>query len=693
MMMGTGLSELLVILLLGGATTGGGILGYPPGERDAAFVRAAPVDALIYAEWAERSAGTPGAEGVDGLAADPEIKLFVERVEQAILRGIASGADDPEEQILAKSIPAIVKAMLVRPGCMYASFDEQAAARAIEQSGGQLPTRAAAALGIEAAIMVNAGDGADEFAKHVNALLDLNSDIADRNHDLDHQIIPLPIPARLEIHREGTYFILAFGETVAADAVKAITDDTVKGIAANERYTEAMSHVATDRVATVGWIDVKKTLAAVVGVLEFQGLIVKQVSESLGLDAVDSVATVNGIVEGRMSSRTFVTTGGSVRGLLALVDGRPLTGADLAEIPADADLVYAFTLDTKKVMAAVREIVVKSDPSGFAAQQMNKTLEQLDKELGFSIENDVFEAFGDVWTFHDSPSSGGFVVTGLVGSLEVRDHERAKVVYAKLMELTQAALPGIEQGQYRRSGAELRREEFLDHEIAFINTMDDDIPFAPAFCLTKTRLLVAPNPQAIKAQLRFVASDEENFGEHLAERVPLGEGTAVCVTYVDLRRAIEMVHTFVPYIGQTMMGAIQSQGGDITAFSIPSSRAILPYAKDSFGRTVRTDDGILMEYHNGAPVPGITSFMFQLPMFGVRTFRSIGGAIPAPRAMAAPVQMRAVPAQAVPVQKEKVEAVRLKEKIEAAKRDVERAAEEAKRKAIELERAREANPR
>ena len=40
-----GFSELLILL-------SGGLLGLPPGERDAAFLHCAPADALVYMESA-----------------------------------------------------------------------------------------------------------------------------------------------------------------------------------------------------------------------------------------------------------------------------------------------------------------------------------------------------------------------------------------------------------------------------------------------------------------------------------------------------------------------------------------------------------------------------------------------------------------------------------------------------------------
>ena len=97
-MMAMGFSELIIVLLAGGVTGGTSFLGYPPGERDAALVRTAPADSLVYLEWATRSPGQPGADGIDGLAADPEIRLFLEQVEKAILVGIERSTEGEDRR-------------------------------------------------------------------------------------------------------------------------------------------------------------------------------------------------------------------------------------------------------------------------------------------------------------------------------------------------------------------------------------------------------------------------------------------------------------------------------------------------------------------------------------------------------------------------------------------------------------------
>ena len=71
-------------MLLFGGFFGGGVMGLPPGERDAAFVQCPPKDVILYSEWAARGKGKAGAAGIEGFAADPEVLAFIAAIDKAV---------------------------------------------------------------------------------------------------------------------------------------------------------------------------------------------------------------------------------------------------------------------------------------------------------------------------------------------------------------------------------------------------------------------------------------------------------------------------------------------------------------------------------------------------------------------------------------------------------------------------------
>ena len=613
MAVGVGFTELLMVLVSGsGLFSGGGIMGLPPGERDAAFVKCAPAETLIYAEWSARSTGKAGAPGIDGLAADPEIRTFIKDIDRAVLAMIERETEGgrQEERILGEALPPLVKTLLMRPGCLYANVDTDAAAKALEQGGG----RFASIAGLRVTLIINGGDRADDMAKKIDLLIDLlASELPiEKTENLQHQKIPLPLPgAELTIHRHKNYFIVGFGEGTVGAAIAGLSGKS-KGLAANARFAAAMQRVEMKRTAGVTWIDVKGIVSKTSQAMGLQGAMIIGMAKMTGADAIDSVAICTGVVDGQIRTKNYITTGGKTDGVLALAAGRAITSDDFSLIPADADFVFAGSLSAPKVLAAAREIVGNADPQ--SKEILDGTIKQLEAELGISFEDDVFKAFGDVWTIYDSPSGGGLFVSAPVLSLEVRDKEKASKVFTQLMKVMENAFPGEQGNQFRRRGVFLEQKKFLDHTLFYVNTVGDDVPIAPTFCVTDKQLLITLHPQTLKAHLRFLAAKEESFGLRIGKDLKLPEGELLSLTYFDAKKLVQFVYGVTPYFAQLMFSEMQREGFPIDISSLPSARAILPYIGTSLSVAVRTKDGILLESQPALPVPGGSVGFLSLPM-------------------------------------------------------------------------------
>ncbi|MEE8045968.1 MAG: hypothetical protein V3T49_03935 [Dehalococcoidia bacterium] len=599
-----------MMMMFSGFFSGTSLLGLPPGERDAVLAQCPPANAVLYSEWSERSSGKPGAKGIDGFAGDPEIRMFVQSIEKAIKSSIdrESANAGAEERAFGKAMPTIVKILLNRPGCLYASFDQKAIAKGGPQGA---PQWMAFVGGVKAVFIVNAGKDADKLAKNLTDLLALlPADL--RKKGIDHQPLPLPLPgASLMIHRHKNYFIVGFGKGTVDGAIAGLTGKS-KGLLGNDRYVAATKQVAFKRTAAINWLDLETALKQAGGVLGPQ---VQAMAKILGADAIGYVAKSVGVVDGEIRSKTFIGTNGKTDGILALASGRAIKPDDLAHVPADSDLVFAFSVNAKKILATVKTIVGAADPGSKAF--LDELLKQFEQEFGLQLEQDVFAAFGDVWVLHDSKSAGGVFLTSLVASLEVRDPKKSQDVFTKLMKVLDDALPGETRGGFRRRAVFLNQKMFMGHTIYYINTIGDDVPFAPAFCLTKDHLLAAPHPQALKAHLRFLKSKQPNFTAHLGKDIVLPKGEMLSLSYFETKSMLRMVYAFAPYVAQMAFSEIQRSGAEIDIFSFPSARAVLPYFGNMSSTIVRTKNGIFAESRNDLPLvtsvlPAMMSFLFTL---------------------------------------------------------------------------------
>src|SRR5579885_3448093 len=60
-----------------------GLPGLPPGDRDANLWHAIPPDAVVAYEWSAQGRGAVGATGIDGFAADPEVRALWSAIRDA----------------------------------------------------------------------------------------------------------------------------------------------------------------------------------------------------------------------------------------------------------------------------------------------------------------------------------------------------------------------------------------------------------------------------------------------------------------------------------------------------------------------------------------------------------------------------------------------------------------------------------
>ncbi len=617
------------LFVLSGLLSGGGVLGLPPGERDMHYVQAAPANAFLYSEWTARGEGTPDGPGVDGFAADPEVRLFAESVLKAIRATIANEARGPAESF-ANSIPEMYLAVLNGSGCVYVELDAKKAAELAENPAEVppgMPAPLMMAPNYRATIILNPGEKqADAFAKNIEALLGMIPGLLQKP-GLDRQTFPIPLPgAELTLHRHKSYFILGWGPGTIDRAVAAIdgkTDDEAKSIQDNPEFQAAMEKVGMERTSSVGWIDLGGLLKQHVESSGQSGMVYTQMAKILGLEKVGTYATCVGVVDGRITQKGRLITGGQTARLLAVLGGRSLKADDFAHIPADADFYQAWSVDWPKVLGELRTVVGDADP--VALEGFNGTVAQLESELELSFEEDIFPAIGPVWSVHNSPATGGLLFTSPVLTVGIQDKAKAKKVFERLMEVLQLAVPGqTRPGRWSR-GVYLTKHEFLGRDVHFINTVGDDVPFAPAFCMTDTHIVASLNPQAIKAYLRGEKDESPTLAIKVEKELAKHDGDVLSLGYADAEGAANAFLAVAPYFSQLVFSEIQRDGVPMDTFAWPSARAFMPYIQDAKSYAVRTDNGLLVHSESALPIPGMSSAAQQMPLFlGFSYFSMMG---------------------------------------------------------------------
>ncbi len=262
--------------------------------------------------------------------------------------------------------------------------------------------------------------------------------------------------------------------------------------------------------------------------------------------------------------------------------------------------------------------------------------QQFSDYLGLDIERDIFDSLDHVITLSNSPGDGGWIATSPVLTIGIKDARGAAKTLAKITETCRREFQNPDREGFRRRGITLERREFMGTEIFMVNTIgEDDVPVAPAWCLTKTHVMIALHPQALKSRLRRLAgSDWKSFATQFGSGP---DGETVAYSAVNIRSILPQIYGFMPWVGQIIFSQGQSDGFEMDLFDFPSAAALLPYMTNSRSHFVRTADG-LRKHAEGPPILGsvpslVPSMapMFFLTLVGVRR---------------APVQINAVEVEA-----------------------------------------------
>ncbi|MBS0206887.1 MAG: hypothetical protein JSS49_28770 [Planctomycetes bacterium] len=578
---GLGWMELLLMVL-----GGGGLLGMPPGERDPEFLKAAPPQSIVYVEWAARSAGKPGVPGIDGFASDPEILALVDAIEHSLLP--AEPVAEETEHEPPNLTFRLAKLISGHAGCVFAVADP------VQPGVGLLntPNPAENMSRFHVCLILNAGPDSAAIIEALKQATHFDIPLQPKMH-----AIPGPMGQNLTIHQDGDRLLIGMGFGTVERAMDGLRGKT-PGLDANPRFAAGWKRVALDRVGSLGWVDLKGAADVATSSMGPAGLVVQAVIRGSGADALDSVVSTTGVADGNVIQRSFVTTGGRTDGVMVLTKPPALRMEQFSHIPVDSDIVLAASLDPSQVVAGIRDVLAKTNP--LAVKLFDETIRELESELQLNLGQVVYPAFGNAWTAFSSPTEAGPVGTGLIMAVEVRDPEKARIVFNRLMELLEQSL--VSDPELDLTSAEVKHQAFLGHSIYYVNRHGLGYGITPtiipSFCLTSNHLLFGVHPQALKSHLRYLSVRRPGFETVAARKLSLANQELLFTGYLDGARATQTLGGLAPFIGQSFSDIALDQGYEFDPFSIPSMTALAPYAGDVTMSVVRQRDGLLAESKN-----------------------------------------------------------------------------------------------
>jgi hypothetical protein len=559
-------------------------LGIPPAPENPAMQHVAPENCVLYSTWTALATPDPKSPNhTEQLMAEPEVQALGAELEKALknfLQQSVRNSADPQLQQIPKIIPLWAKTLTTRSVAIFASRIEVQENR----------------VSLEGGLLADAGDQSELLAASLVQMLtgENRKPTAITLGKLRfHRFAPPEgsgIESEITIGAAGQYVVIGLGKGAVEGMVERLRlKQTPKWL------TDLQKRLPVDRRATMVYVN---TPALVKTLLPLAGPDGEQIAASLGLQQVGPIASVSGLDDEGIVTRTFMAIDGEPRGLLTLLDGAGIKTADVAAIPKDATFATAFSLNMQRLYNVVTQVFVEHTPRG--ADEIERLEADFEELFGQRLSEDVLASLGDVWTLSISPSDG---LLGATATVQVRDR-------AKLIALLGKAKMMLTNGPPGRA-ARIETTTFGDYEIQTLGI--PEVPLRPAWCLTESHLIVSLAPTSIKAQLSARPEEQGLFTERRLAAALAGEGETLSITYQDSPKLFDATYGSLTFVLPLAMEAIREQNRRrgqpappaFNLLAIPSARSIRRHLLPGISVTKRTADGVESQSRQTFPMPSV----------------------------------------------------------------------------------------
>jgi hypothetical protein len=580
-MMETSFMSLFGLFFSGGLFTGLPV-GLPPTAPDPVMSQVAPEDTMVYIGWSGTGeASADSTNNTERLLAEPQVKQLVSQIIKVLNDSIkqGAGAGNNARQV-AIEIPKVIQTILTRPTCLFVG------------QVGIGPTGVNAPLGL----VVNVGENADDFAKSFQVLQKL---IADEEGETEtkrgttwHIWPTLPGVPKIAWGVSNGYFILGVG------------DGTVEQIQARMKTGKEPAFLAKikkrlpiDRVASVTYFNIDSIIKTVKPLMAGAAPGFDAILLQLGLDELKGLSSVTGLEGTHCVSRTWIELGPKRTGVLGIVDSEPLTAADLSPIPADATFAIAAKLNVGETIQRVVDLVAKFEPR--AGEEFERETGQVAEILGFHPMNDLAKSVGDRWCLFQSPAQGGPIFTGWTAVASVENPKKLKDIAAKMSAFVTVQNNRFQQTNRRRREIGIKRTTVGNHTVYFMNSIGEEMPVAPAWCVTDDEVIFSLYPQGVTEYLRQRNTPRLSSLPQVKERLAAKPMT---LSYYDSRAIFDSVYPLALLGANFLFGELQREGIDLNISMVPTASSISKHLQPSSSSIQVTKDGIEMYSNRTLPI-------------------------------------------------------------------------------------------
>ncbi|MCK4602377.1 MAG: hypothetical protein KAU28_07910, partial [Phycisphaerae bacterium] len=376
-----------------------------------------PAEALVYVGWAGRSLTFDGSK-LGQLISEPTVaETFA-----ALKTGIE------------KKIPEKNRESFEHAWAMAAMAWQHTIAIAV------LDIRPQLAPDIDAVLLIDLGQNREGFERHLDTLIQSFGDDLETIDvtvgTVTYKTVEGPEGAQISFGFMGNVFFASLGADVPKKIIELSQD---KSLGADKQFVASMKEVAGENEQIAFYMNVAEMVdrvekfaarrAPTTTKAADEPSEVRRIADALGMGKVTTIAGSVRIADRDLYTKVKVFSPAPHRGLLMPLAGGVLSDADLAGVPADADVAAAIKLSPDALYKEVRRVVLEIEPKADA--ELAREIANVEDEIGVSLSNDILANLGDTVVLSSAPSQGGFI-TGTLLTVQVKDTEKLSAAIAKI---------------------------------------------------------------------------------------------------------------------------------------------------------------------------------------------------------------------------------------------------------------------
>ena len=580
------LSLYLAFVFFGGSM--GIPMGMPPGPEDPMMAKFAPQECSFYASWSGVAKTDPKANPSEKWMAQPVTGKAIPKLRRAYRGYLLSRAEafEPAAKLSTRMLVEVIDAGSVNPAGVYIdklNIDKDS-------------------FSLRAAVMVSLGNWKAEVKRifeELHTLLSKNATgrpstefsafralVVDGEKVIELSSIAEGLPIFVALR--GEYFLLGVGKDSLADVAKNTQTPPPKWL------SEMKARLKIDRVASIAFVDFK----------EVQELFRLPIWEfGMGTSFADffqdikSAGWISGMDAKGCLTRAEIKTGEQVKGLLSVIDLKPIPEHFLKDVPADTTVGLASRLSTKRIL----EMVKKTAENAGQNEPLNDTLGKFQRVTGVSLEQELLEAVGDYVHAYYTLDLGNWN-SGWIVSVRIDDEMSFPAIFDQINQGLKRWIEDLDQSEFSVVQHGL-------HEIYSVKTQVRSANFS--WALVDDQWYFASQAADIIKHLEGQPDDNQYLNDSTVKEIfefgdQNGFGGPVAIFHLNLPHLLEAARPFIEPALKSNDALMQ--GMDFRLNDIPPVDELVHEVRPNFMAVYRTNEGfqVLQRQTYPGSSPGVS---------------------------------------------------------------------------------------